>query len=237
MLELDKVNTFYGNSHVLRDVSLTVEAGKVVALVGRNGVGKTTSMRTIMGLTPARRGKILFKGNNITRCKPYEVCREGIGFVPEERWIFPSLTVHQNLLIGLKSKRYARKKGPGLWTLDKCYETFPDLKRRQNAKGRTLSGGEQQMLTIARTLIGNPELILIDEPTEGLAPKIVDLVAAIIREISRQGITILLVEQKLSIALGLAERIYVMSKGMIPWEGTPEALNQNEEVRKAYLEV
>lgn len=237
MLALEKVNTYYGNSHVLHDVSLTVGSGEVVALVGRNGVGKTTSMRTVMGLTPARRGRIFFKGKDVTRRKPYEVSREGIGFVPEERWIFPSLTVHQNLLIGIKSERYARKTGPGLWTLEKCYETFPELKRRQGAKGRTLSGGEQQMLTIARTLVGNPELILIDEPTEGLAPKIVDLVAEIIREISRQGITILLVEQKLSIALELAGRIYIMSKGMIPWEGTPETLRQNEEVRKAYLEV
>ena len=237
MLKLNNVNTYYGNSHVLHDVTLGVASGEIVALVGRNGVGKTTTMRTIMGLTPARNGKVFFKGKDVTSCKPYEAARVGIGFVPEERWIFPSLTVHQNLLIGLKSEKYAKAEGPSLWTLEKCYDTFPELKRRQWAKGRTLSGGEQQMLTIARTLVGNPDLILIDEPTEGLAPKIVDLVAAIIREINRQGITILLVEQKLAIAMEMANRIYIMSKGMIPWEGTPETLRENEEVRRAYLEV
>jgi branched-chain amino acid transport system ATP-binding protein len=237
MLELNGVNTYYGNSHVLHDVSLRVEAGEIVALLGRNGVGKTTTMRTIMGLTPARRGQIRFKGTDIVRWKPYQIARAGIGFVPEERWIFPALTVHQNLLIGLKSKAYTRTQGPGLWTLERCYEAFPSLKKRQHAKGRTLSGGEQQMLTIARTLVGNPGMILIDEPTEGLAPKIVDAVAGIIRDIGRQGMTVLLVEQKLSIVLALAERIYVISKGMIQWHGTPGELRNNEAIRKSYLEV
>ncbi|MBU2054985.1 MAG: ABC transporter ATP-binding protein [Proteobacteria bacterium] len=237
MLELNGVNTYYGNSHVLHDVSLRLEAGETVALLGRNGVGKTTTMRTIMGLTPARRGQIRFKGTDIVRWKPYQVARAGIGFVPEERWIFPSLTVHQNLLIGLKSEADAHTQGPGLWTLERCYEAFPLLKKRQHAKGRTLSGGEQQMLAIARTLVGNPELILIDEPTEGLAPKIVDMVAGIIRDIGRQGMTVLLVEQKLSIVMELAERIYVISKGMIQWHGTPGELRNNEAIRKSYLEV
>ena len=237
MLELSKVNTYYQNSHVLHDISMKVDAGQIVALLGRNGVGKTTTMRTIMGLTPSRRGTITFKGKDISRLKPFQIAREGIGFVPEERWIFPSLTVHQNLLIGLKPEKYAGKTGAAHWSTEKCYEAFPALKERQFSKGRTLSGGEQQMLTIARTLVGNPELILIDEPTEGLAPKNVEMVAKIIRDINRLGITVLLVEQKLSIALELADRIYIISKGMIQWEGTPEQLQGSEEIRKAYLEV
>lgn len=237
MLTLSDVNTYYDNSHVLHDVSLQVESGETVALLGRNGVGKTTTMRTIMGLTPAREGQIRFKDTEIARWKPYQIARAGIGFVPEERWIFPTLTVHQNLLIGLKSEPHSRSQEPGRWPLEKCYETFPSLKKRQHAKGGTLSGGEQQMLTIARTLVGNPELILIDEPTEGLAPKIVDVVAEIIQAIGRQGISVLLVEQKLSIALELADRIYVISKGMIQWHGTSEQLRSSEEIRKSYLEV
>lgn len=237
MLALSDVNTYYDNSHILHDVSLQVKSGETVALLGRNGVGKTTTMRTIMGLTPARRGRIRFKDTDIESWKPYQIARAGIGFVPEERWIFPTLTVHQNLQIGLKSEPYASNQGLEPWSLEKCYDTFPSLKKRQFAKGGTLSGGEQQMLTIARTLVGNPELILIDEPTEGLAPKIVDVVAKIIQTIARQGISVLLVEQKLSIALELADRIYVISKGMIQWHGTPEELRSSEEVRKSYLEV
>lgn len=237
MLELKDINTYYDNSHVLHNVSLEVKAGETVALLGRNGVGKTTTMRTIMGLTPARRGKIKFKGTDIVRWKPYQIARAGLGFVPEERWIFPTLTVHQNLLIGQKNAADSDESAAGVWTLEKCYEAFPSLKKRQYAKGGTLSGGEQQMLTIARTLVGNPEMILIDEPTEGLAPKIVEVVADIIRDIARQGMTVLLVEQKLAIALELADRIYVISKGMIQWYGSPEELRANDSVRKSYLEV
>lgn len=237
MLSLINVDTYYENSHVLHAVSLRVKAGETVALLGRNGVGKTTTLRTIMGLTPARRGQIHFKGTDIVRWRPYQIARAGLGLVPEERWIFPTLTVHQNLLIGRKGENGSKTPSPGWWSLEKCYEAFPSLKKRMNAKGRTLSGGEQQMLTIARTLVGNPDMILIDEPTEGLAPKIVSVVAEIIREIGREGMTVLLVEQKLSIALELADRIYVISKGMIQWDGTPEQLRQNEEVRRSYLEV
>jgi branched-chain amino acid transport system ATP-binding protein len=237
MLALRNVDTFYGNSHVLHGVSLHVKHGETVALLGRNGVGKTTTMRTIMGLTPARGGQIHFKGTDIVGWKPYQVARAGLGFVPEERWIFPTLTVHQNLLIGCRSESAPEGPTSGWWSLEKCYEAFPALRKRQNAKGRTLSGGEQQMLTIARTLVGNPRMILIDEPTEGLAPKIVAVVAEIIREIGREGMTVLLVEQKLSIALELADRIYVISKGMIQWDGTPQQLRDNEAIRRSYLEV
>ena len=237
MLELSGVNTYYDNSHVLHNVSLKIQAGETVALIGRNGVGKTTTMRTIMGLTSARRGTIRFKEIDIVRWKPYQIARAGLGFVPEERWIFPTLTVHQNLLIGQKNMAEPEDFAPGGWTLEKCYDAFPSLKKRQYAKGGTLSGGEQQMLTIARTLMGNPEMILIDEPTEGLAPKIVEVVADIIRDIARGGMTVLLVEQKLTVALELADRIYVISKGMIQWDGTPEELRTNDQVRKAYLEV
>ena len=237
MLTLNKVNTYYENSHILHDISMTVSEGEIVALIGRNGVGKTTTIRTIMGLTPPKKGSIVFNGKEITRSKTFQIAREGIGLVPEERWVFPSLSVHQNLLIGIKETRAIAAPDQKKWTPDKCYEVFPSLKKRQSAKGRTLSGGEQQMLTIARTLVGNPQLILIDEPTEGLAPKIVEVVADVIREIKRQGITVLLVEQKLAIVLALADRIYVMSKGMIQWEGTPEALQENDAVRKSFLEV
>lgn len=237
MLEIKDINTYYDNSHVLHDVSLIVKAGETIALLGRNGVGKTTTMRTIMGLTPARRGEIQFKGQNIVRWKPYQIARAGLGFVPEERWIFPTLTVHQNLLIGLKSGPDATTPTAGGWTLEKCYQAFPSLKKRQHAKGGTLSGGEQQMLTIARTLVGNPDMILVDEPTEGLAPKIVEVVAGIIRDIACEGMTVLLVEQKLPVALNLADRIYVISKGMIQWNGTPEELRSDDQIRKTYLEV
>lgn len=233
MLNLRAVNTFYGKSHILQDVSLDVQENEIVVILGRNGVGKTTTVKTIMGLAPPKTGSITFKGKEIAGLKPFQVARQGIGFVPEERWIFPKLTLHQNLLIGMTKERNSY----GSWTLEKCYEYFPALKMRQNAKGRTLSGGEKQMLTIARTLMGNPELILIDEPTEGLAPKIIEVVDEIIRKINEEGTTILLIEQKLSIALSLANRVYVMSKGMMQWGGTPDELNQREEVRKRYLEV
>jgi len=237
MLALKSVNTYYEKSHILHDVSLKVIKKEIAALLGRNGVGKTTTMKTIIGLTPPRSGSIHFKDKEIAGLKPFQIAREGIGFVPEERWIFPTLTVHENLLIGIKGGKIVQKNSNGGWTLEKCYEYFPALKERRDQKGGILSGGEKQMLTIARTLMGNPELILIDEPTEGLAPKIVEVVDEVIREINRQGTTILLSEQKLAIALGLAHRVYLMSKGMIQWGGTPQELSRNEEVRKRYLEV
>lgn len=236
MLELMDVNTYYGDSHILHDVSLRVDTGEIVALLGRNGVGKSTTLRTIMGLTPPRRGRVRFEGADMSRFKPFQIARAGIGFVPEERWIFPTLTVHENLLIGMKTgDSTAANDSP--WSLERCYELFPALKDRRNAKGRSLSGGEQQMLAIARTLIGNPRLVLVDEPTEGLAPKIVERVVDILCEINRQGMALLLVEQKPPVAMRLARRVYVMSKGTIQWQGTPAELQANEAVRKCHLEV
>jgi branched-chain amino acid transport system ATP-binding protein len=236
MLELREINTYYGKSHVLFDISFRMDRGEIVGLLGRNGVGKTTTLRTIMGLTPAVSGSIRYKGIEMGSKKPHQIAHAGIGFVPEERWIFPSLTVHQNLIMGIKPGRYGKEIREG-WTMDRCYEYFPILKERQNSKGGHLSGGEMQMLAIARTLMGNPELILVDEPTEGLAPIIVEVVGKVIREINSSGTTVLLVEQKLHLVMGLVQRIYIMSKGMIQWEGTPEILRGQEEIRKKYLEV
>jgi len=236
MLELREINTYYGKSHVLFDISFRMGQGEIVGLLGRNGVGKTTTLRTIMGLTPAASGSIRYKGIEMGSKKPHQIALAGIGFVPEERWIFPSLTVHQNLIMGIKPGQYGKEVREG-WTIDRCYEYFPILKERYNSKGGHLSGGEMQMLAIARTLMGNPELILVDEPTEGLAPIIVEVVGKVIREINSSGTSVLLVEQKLHLVMGLVQRIYIMSKGMIQWEGTPEILRGKEEIRKKYLEV
>jgi len=236
MLKLDKINTFYGNSHVLFDVSLEVRPGEIVALVGRNGVGKTSTLTSIMGLTPPRHGSVLFKGIELARRAPHQVAMAGIGLVPEERWIFPNLTVHQNLIMGIKPG-HMKKQQPGGWTLERAYDLFPRLAERKNQKGEVLSGGEQQMLTIARTLMGNPELVLVDEPTEGLSPLLVERVNQGLATINRAGTTILLVEQKLHVCLELAQRIYVLSKGAIVWAGTPDELRVREDVRKAYLEI
>jgi branched-chain amino acid transport system ATP-binding protein len=236
MLQLRKVNTYYGKSHVLFDVSLDIEQGEIVALLGRNGVGKTTTLRTIMGLTPAATGSTRFKGEEIIHKKSHQIALAGIGLVPEERWIFPNLTVHQNLIMGIKPGQYRKAFSKG-WTIDRCYEYFPLLRARQNSKGGILSGGEMQLLAVARTLMGNPELILIDEPTEGLAPIIVKTVSDVIEEINASGTTVLLVEQKLLLVMGLAQRIYVISKGAIQWEGTPEVLGERDDIRKKFLEV
>jgi branched-chain amino acid transport system ATP-binding protein len=236
MLQLHEVNTYYGKSHVLFDISLEIGQGEIVALLGRNGVGKTTTLRTIMGLTPAVSGSIKYNGVEMAYKKPHQIALAGIGFVPDERWIFPNLTLHQNLIMGIKPGQYGKEVREG-WTIDRCYEYFPLLKARQSSKGGHLSGGEMQMLAIARTLMGNPELILVDEPTEGLAPLIVDVVGKVIREINDSGTTLLLVEQKLPFVMRLVRRIYIMSKGIIQWEGTPEVLKGQDEIRKKYLEV
>jgi branched-chain amino acid transport system ATP-binding protein len=236
MLALNAVNTFYGKSHVLFDVSLEVRRGEIVALLGRNGVGKSTTLATVMGLAPAASGSIRFKGAEISGNRPHRNARLGLGFVPEERWIFPNLTVHQNLLMGIKPGQLG-KAPPGGWSIERAYDSFPQLAERRNQLGGILSGGEKQMLTIVRTLLGNPELILIDEPTEGLAPIIVDHVNALIADINRQGLTVLLVEQNLQACLRLAHRIYILSKGEIRWTGTPAELQERREVRRQYLEV
>ncbi len=235
ILRVENVDAYYGDSQILRDVSLNIREGEIVSLLGRNGVGKTTTLKTIMGLVPPRKGNIYFRGELISGKKPFEIAMAGIGYVPEDRGIFPTLTVQENLLLG---KKRNDNSGDGeKWNIGKCYEYFPSLEKRKNTKGGVLSGGEKQMLAIARALMGNPDLLLLDEPTEGLAPLIVENVKNIIREIQREGVTILLVEQKLKIALDLADRIYVMSKGTIVWEGIPGELIKDEGVRKKYLEV
>jgi branched-chain amino acid transport system ATP-binding protein len=234
LLEIKDLNTFYEQSHILQRVSLEIERGEIVCLLGRNGVGKTTTLKSIIGLVKPRSGQVLFKGENIVRLPPYIIARMGIGYVPEDRRIFPTLTLRENLLMGIKPND---KPNGDRWTIEKVYKYFPALEARDRQKGGHLSGGEQQMLTIARTLMGNPELLLIDEPTEGLAPKIVETVGQIIQDIHRHGISMLLVEQNVNVALRLAERIYVISKGSIVFRGTCKAFKEAQEVWKRYLEV
>ena len=231
MLALKDVHAFYGKSHVLHGVNFEVGEGEIVALLGRNGSGRSTTVKTIMGLVDGT-GSVHWKGQQILGHKAFEIAHTGIGYVPENRDIFPTLTVHQNLLLG--QKRGA--KNPR-WSLDDMYRLFPRIKDRQHNEAGVLSGGEQQMLTLCRTLMGDPELIMIDEPTEGLAPKIVELVAEYLRELKRRGISVLLVEQKLTIALEVADRCLVMGHGQIVFQGTPADLRANDYIRKEWLEV
>ncbi len=230
-LSLKDVNAYYGKSHILHGVHLDVAAGEIVALLGRNGSGRSTTVKTIMGLVHGT-GSVQWHGQEILGRKAFEIAHTGIGSVPENREIFPTLTVQQNLLLGQK---VANKNGR--WSLDDMYGLFPRLKERQHTEAGVLSGGEQQMLTLCRTLMGDPELIMIDEPTEGLAPKIVELVGQYLRELKTRGIGVLLVEQKLTIALEVADRCLVMGHGQIVFEGTPTELRANGEIRKEWLEV
>lgn len=231
MLEVRDLNAYYGKSHILQGVNLDVAAGEVVSLLGRNGVGRSTTIKAIMGeVAPV--GTIRFKGRDIAGLPSYRIARLGLGYVPENRDIFPSLTVRQNLVLGQK---HATREGR--WKLDDMLAMFPNLKARENNAAGVLSGGEKQMLTMCRTLMGDPELIMIDEPTEGLAPLIVKLVGEMISEIARRGLAILLVEQKLSIALDISKRVYVMGHGRIVFEGTPAELKANDAVRREWLEV
>jgi branched-chain amino acid transport system ATP-binding protein len=231
MLALKNLHAFYGKSHVLHGVHFEVGAGEIVALLGRNGSGRSTTVKTIMGLVDGT-GSVTWKGQEQLGRKAFEISHEGIGYVPENRDIFPKLTVHQNLMLGQKSA-----KGGGRWSFDDMYRLFPRLKERQHTEAGVLSGGEQQMLTLCRTLMGDPELIMIDEPTEGLAPKIVELVAEYLRELKRRGISVLLVEQKLTIALEVADRCLVMGHGQIVFSGTPAELRADANVRREWLEV
>jgi branched-chain amino acid transport system ATP-binding protein len=236
MLKANRIHSFYGKSHILQGVSINLERGNLVCLLGRNGVGKTTTLKSIMGMVKPAEGSILFKGREIVGRQPYEIARLGIGIVPEDRRIFPSLTVHENLLMGIVKRPESLSVGER-WSVEKVYDLFPLLRKRVKQKGGHLSGGEQQMLTMGRTLMGNPELILIDEPTEGLAPKIVAQVTGVLAAIHRSGTTLLLVEQNYKSAIKLAERFYIMSKGQVVFEGGGETLIQADEVRKRYLEV
>lgn len=231
MLTVDKLHAFYGKSHVLHGVQFEVKAGEIVALLGRNGSGRSTTAKAIMGLVDCQ-GSVLWKGQQTLGKKAYEMAHLGLGYVPESRDIFPSLTVQQNLLLGQKSSRR-----PGRWSLDDMYRMFPRLKEREHTDAGVLSGGEQQMLTLCRTLMGDPDLIIIDEPTEGLAPKIVELVAQYLQELKKRGISVLLIEQKLTIAMQISDRCLVMGHGRIVFDGTPQALRKDSYIRKEWLEV
>ncbi|MDH4059988.1 MAG: ABC transporter ATP-binding protein [Aquincola sp.] len=231
MLEVDKLHAFYGKSHVLHGVHFEVGAGEIVALLGRNGSGRSTTVKTIMGLVDGT-GSVRWKGAEQLGRKAFEIASSGIGYVPENRDIFPKLTVHQNLMLGQKQARPT-----GGWTFEDMYRLFPRLAERQHTEAGVLSGGEQQMLTLCRTLMGNPELIMIDEPTEGLAPKLVEWVAEYLRQLKRRGVAVLLVEQKLTIALEVADRCLVMGHGQIVFAGTPAELRAGALVRREWLEV
>ena len=231
MLEVKDLHAYYGRSHILQGVNLKIGNSEIVSLLGRNGVGRSTFCKTIMGLVPPR-GSITYQGEEIAGCKPHTIARKGIGFVPEDRWIFPGLTVLQNLQLGLKGR-----KARGRWTVEDVFKMFPRLGERCNVQGGLISGGEQQMLTICRTLMGNPDFIMIDEPTEGLAPKMIEQVGKLIEEIAQRGISVLLVEQKLNIALRISQRIYIMGHGQIVFEGTPDDLRSDDSIRKEWLEV
>jgi len=231
MLQVDAIHTYYGTSHILFGISFNVEKGEAVCLLGRNGAGKTTTFRSIIGLTPPKSGTIRFMGKEIAGRPPYRIARMGIGFVPDTRRIFPDLTVRQNILVARREKQGA------IWNLERIYSLFPKLKDLDAHMGTQLSGGEQQMLTIARTLMTNPNLLLLDEPGEGLAPLVVKSMGEQLMEIKELGITLLICEHNVGLAMALSDRGYVMDKGTIRFEGTVEVLKKNEEVRKKYLMV
>ena len=231
MLEVQNLHAFYGKSHILQGVDMRIGAGEVVSLVGRNGVGRSTTVKAIMGEV-APHGSIVFKGRDIAGLPSHRIAQLGLGYVPENRDIFPTLTVRQNLVLGIKDSRK-----PGRWRLDDMLDMFPNLATRADTPAGVLSGGEKQMLTTCRTLMGDPELVMIDEPTEGLAPLIVKQVGDLISHISQRGVAILLVEQKLSIAMQISHRVYVMGHGRIVFEGSPVELKGNSKVRRDWLEV
>ena len=234
LLTIKNLNAYYGKSHVLHGVDMQVHAGEIVSLLGRNGVGRSTTVKATMGQVNAT-GSILFKGEEIIGLKAFQIAHKGLGYVPENRDIFPTLTVEQNLILGEKSGR--DKASKPRWCIEDMYQMFPRLRERRNTQAGVMSGGEQQMLTLCRTLMGDPDLIMIDEPTEGLAPKIVELVAEYLKELKNRGISVLLVEQKLAIALEISQRVYVMGHGSIVFEGTPAELKADENIRKEWLEV
>ena len=231
MLHIDQLHAYYGKSHVLQGVSFDIAQGEIVALLGRNGSGRSTTAKAIMGLVDCH-GTMTFNGQSLINRKPFDIAHLGLGYVPENRDIFPKLTVHQNLMLGLKGKVPT-----GRWSFEDMYGLFPRLRERQHTEAGVLSGGEQQMLTLCRTLMGDPELIIIDEPTEGLAPKIVELVGQFLRELRNRGVSVLLIEQKLTIAMQISDRALVMGHGSMVFDGTPAGLREDTAVRKEWLEV
>ncbi len=231
MLTVENLHAYYGKSHVLHGVNFDVQPGEIVALLGRNGSGRSTAAKAVMGLVDWQ-GRVDWKGTNLARKKPYEIAHLGLGYVPESRDVFPNLTVHQNLLLGQKGNGRGSR-----WSEDDMYAMFPRLGERRNVEAGVMSGGEQQMLTLCRTLMGDPDLVIVDEPTEGLAPKIVELVAEYLTRLRDRGISVLLIEQKLTIAMTISDRALVMGHGSIVFSGTPQELRDNAAVRKEWLEV
>jgi branched-chain amino acid transport system ATP-binding protein len=232
-LDLNSINTYYGRSHILFDVSLSIEKGEVVSLIGRNGAGKSTTFRSIIGLTPPQTGEVIFKGERISGLRAFRICRKGVGFVPEDRRCFPDLTVRDNLEVAARRE----KETDTPWSVERIYALFPRLQERERNLGSQLSGGEQQMLTIARTLMTNPEVLLLDEPSEGLAPLVVALLADMILRIRKEGVTVLLAEQNLHFCAKVSDRGYVIDKGSVKYVGTMSDLLTNEEVKEKYLAV
>jgi branched-chain amino acid transport system ATP-binding protein len=233
MLDVTDLHAYYGKSHILQGVNISIAEGEIVALLGRNGVGRSTTCKAVMGEVEPQ-GSVKFKGQEIAGRKAYEIANMGIGYVPENRDIFPGLTTRQNLILGLKP---GQKDGAGRWSMEDMFDMFENLRNRADVEASVLSGGEQQMLTMCRTLMGDPDFIMIDEPTEGLSPQMTQKVAELLKEIAKRGISTLLVEQKLAIALDIANRVYVMGHGQVVFEGTPDALKARDDVRKEWLEV
>jgi branched-chain amino acid transport system ATP-binding protein len=232
LLELEHVETYYGESHILFDVSMEAEAGEVVCLLGRNGAGKTTTMRSIIGLTPPRAGRIALRGCDLTGMPPYRIARLGIGFVPEDRRVFPNLSVRENLEV---ARRTWGDTGTTPWTEERVFDLFPHLRALKHRHAGRLSGGEQQMLTIARTLMGSPDVLLLDEPSEGLAPLVVEMLRAQLARLKESGLTMILAEQNVRFVSGLGERVYILEKGMVRYQGSMAAFLADEDVRQAYL--
>jgi branched-chain amino acid transport system ATP-binding protein len=234
LLEISHVDTYYGDSHILFDLSITVEAGEVVCLLGRNGAGKTTTVRSVAGLTPPRAGAITLRGRDIVGLPPFRIARLGIGFVPEDRRVFPNLTVHENLEV---ARRTWGNGSASAWSEERVFDLFPILRERRRQAGGTLSGGEQQMLTIARTLMGNPDILLLDEPSEGLAPIVVETLRVQLRRLKASGLTILLAEQNVRFVSDLGDRVYILEKGMVRYQGPMAGFLTDDEVRRTYLAV
>ena len=233
LLRIDRLRAFYGRAQILFDVSLSVGRGEVVALMGRNGAGKTTTIRSIMGLVDNRRGEVSFDGVDLTRLDPYRISRLGVGWVPEDRRIFTDLTVMENLEVG---RRPARPDAPA-WTVERLFDLFPNLREMPQRLGGRMSGGEQQMLTVARTLMGNPRLVLLDEPSEGVAPLIVEQMAHMIEALKKEGLAVLLSEQNVQFAAAVSDRAYVLEKGQVRFEGTMGELSADEDIRRQYLTI